>query len=89
MTFYIKRYQEHCHSFYFLNLKGFLYINHEISFQFEPYHERFLAFCNLFMMLVHMEEHSKWYVLMRIQSKFEAGWQKLQNKVYCLCFSYF
>ena len=30
----------------------------------------FLAFHNLFMMLVHMEVHLKGYLLMRIQSKF-------------------
>ena len=34
----------------------------------------FLAFHNLFMMLVHMEVHLKGYFLMRIQSKFEAWW---------------
>ena len=33
----------------------------------------FLAFHNLFMMIVHMEVHSKGNFLMRIQSKFEAG----------------
>ena len=33
----------------------------------------FLAFHNLFMMLVHMEVHLKGYFLMRIQSEFEAG----------------
>ena len=34
----------------------------------------FLAFYNLFMMLVHMKVHLKRYFLMRIQSKFQAGW---------------
>ena len=29
------------------------------------------------MMLVHMEVHSKGYFLMRIQSKFEAGWKTM------------
>ena len=39
----------------------------------------FLAFHNLFMMLVHMEVHSEWHILMWIQSKFQAGWhQNLQ-----------
>ena len=39
----------------------------------------FLAFHNCFMILVHMEVHSKGYFLMRIQSKFEA-WCKVPNK---------
>ena len=34
----------------------------------------FLAFHNLFMMLVHMEVHLKYHILMWIQSKFEVGW---------------
>ena len=33
----------------------------------------FLAFHNLFMMLVHMEVHLKGYFLMRIQYRFSAG----------------
>ena len=39
----------------------------------------FLAFHNPFMRLVHMEVHSKGYFLMRIQSKFEAGWGYLNT----------
>ena len=43
----------------------------------------FLAFHKLLMMLVHMEVHSKYHILMWIQSKFEAGWLAHSAAIYC------
>ena len=40
-----------------------LAVNHKISLQYDLYCEPFFAFRNLFMMLVHMEEHLTLFLL--------------------------
>ena len=48
----------------FLHFKGWSYLNHKISFNLRVQVAIFLTFHNRFMMLVHMEVHSKYHLLM-------------------------
>ena len=50
--------------FDFLHFKGQPFINHKISFNLRVQVAIFLTFHNCFMMLVHMEVHSKYHLLM-------------------------
>ena len=59
-----------------MHLKGCPFINHKISCDLSCTSTIFLAFHNLFMILVHMEVHSKYHLLM-------VDSFQIRSRVYC------
>ena len=57
----------------FLHFKGCSYLNHKISCNLSCTLTIFLAFHNLFMILVHMEVHSKYHLLMVHSIQIRSG----------------
>ena len=56
-----------------MHFKGCPYINHKISCNLNCTLTIFLAFHNLFMILVHMEVHSKYHLLMVDSFQIRSG----------------